>query len=233
MKMKKNERLGQEFVNKHGCVFKIIEYNSTKDVVVEFQDEFKHKQHTQYHVCLKGEVFNPFYRSVYGVGYLGVTKTKYSKREYHLWYDMIERCYSDKYPTYKDCIVCERWHCFSNFLEDITQIPGYTYWKENPKKRIALDKDVRGKNTRVYSLKNCCFLSCSDNTKERLKRVPVSTQELVSVDIKTGQVYYYESTMDAERDGFNRAGIWNCCQGKYSQHKGRKWFYKEQYEELI
>ena len=233
---KKNERLGQVFTNKYGCVFKIVEYNNTKDLIVEFQDEHKHRQHTQYSVCLKGEVFNPYFKSVYGVGYKGVTNYTGSQREYTLWHGMMGRCYSEKIqaknPTYVGCQVCERWHCFANFVEDLPLIKGYDLWKNNPSQRVSLDKDVLG-NSKIYSLETCCFITIEDNSRERNIRKPVGTRELVSVDIKTGQVYSYPSMMEAERQGFNRAGIWKCCKGDYSNHKERKWYYKEDYQEMV
>lgn len=35
---------------------------------------------------------------------------------YHLWYDMLKRCYCEKYklkyPTYRGCTVCQEWLVF-------------------------------------------------------------------------------------------------------------------------
>ena len=69
--MRKIDRVGESFVNQQGSPFTIIEYNSTKDVVVEFQDEFKARVHTTYHHCLRGGIKNPYAPSVFGVGCLG------------------------------------------------------------------------------------------------------------------------------------------------------------------
>ena len=35
----------------------------------------------------------------------------------------------------------------------------------------------------------------------------------------------WSSTLECERHGFNRAGIWFCCVGRHNQHKGYKWSY--------
>lgn len=53
------ERLGEERYNKNNCLMKIIEYNKTTDIVVEFQDEYKERVHTNYHHFVRGEVENP------------------------------------------------------------------------------------------------------------------------------------------------------------------------------
>ena len=40
---KKNERLGQIQYNNKGTLMKIVEYNNSRNVIVEFQDEYKIK----------------------------------------------------------------------------------------------------------------------------------------------------------------------------------------------
>lgn len=39
-------------------------------------------------------------------------------------------------------------------------------------------------------------------------------------------VKVWNSTMECKRHGFDRAGIWFCCTGKRSQHKGYRWSYE-------
>ena len=70
----KNEKLGETRKNKEslgGCEMKIIKYNRYKDITVEFQDKHKAKIHTTYQHFEKGDVKNPYYPSVHGVGYIG------------------------------------------------------------------------------------------------------------------------------------------------------------------
>ena len=40
---KKNERLGQIQYNNKGTLMKIVEYNNSRNMIVEFQDEYKIK----------------------------------------------------------------------------------------------------------------------------------------------------------------------------------------------
>ena len=170
---KKTDRTGEIGVSNEGCVIKIVKYNDTRDVIVEFQDEHKYRVHTSYQAFKKGKCKNPFYPSVYGHGYLGVDKEgnvpKMSELkdgksvhtwEYNKWMNMLRRCFDDKYkekyPTYKDATCCKRWLCFANFLEDFEILKNEYNWSED--ETLNLDKDILHKNNKVYSLENCVLV---------------------------------------------------------------------------
>lgn len=55
----KQKRLGEETYNNDNELMKIIEYNTAKDIVVEFQDENKTQKHTSYGSFIRGQVRNP------------------------------------------------------------------------------------------------------------------------------------------------------------------------------
>lgn len=228
--------VGEEFVNKKGCRFKIVVFNKRSDVIVEFLDEHKARVHTQYGNCLKGAVKNPFYPSVYNVGYLGVmsngekpvTKIKGKMtREYNVWVNMLQRVYSktwlEKHPTYKNITVCERWLCYSNFLEDLPYIVGYEYWRSNPNKRIGLDKDFSGKN--IYSLETTCFVDVDINADEAVRRHKTRKQ-VYGVNITTGKrTEIFNSINHAARSlGINRTGITQCINGQLQTYKDYYWY---------
>ena len=177
--VKENSRIGEVFTSNEGHEFKIIEYKGAWDVVIQFLDSHGYTKKIQYNKCKSGEVKNPFYPSVHGVGYLGVMsngevpKVSYNgkqTREYATWRNMLKRCYDfqslERNPTYQACSVVERWHSFSNFLEDMPKIENYPLWLNNPNQGISLDKDLKCKGDKVYSLETCCFLTRSDNAKE-------------------------------------------------------------------
>ena len=117
--------------------------------------------------------------SVYGIGindmpYGWTSKNKKENiRIYELWSKMLQRCYSnnenvrEKYKTYNDCCVCDRWLYLSNFVKDIQYIDGYQLWLNNPNKHISLDKDIKsnGKN-KCYCLEECMFVEQKDNSKQ-------------------------------------------------------------------
>ena len=72
---------------------------------------------------------------------------------YQTWKAMITRCYSvafhKKYPTYKDCTVCEEWKHFSNFKSWMEQ----QEWQGK-----ELDKDVLVKDNKLYGPDTCIFI---------------------------------------------------------------------------
>ena len=176
---KKADRIGETNVSNEGCVMKIVEYNNAKDIIIEFQDKYKYRLHTQYSNFKNGNCKNPYFPSVFGCGYLGVDKngdvpkTKELKdgkscftQEYQKWQSMLQRCFDDKYkeryPTYKGVTSCNRWLCYANFLGDLKALKKEYSWDENEK--LNLDKDILHKNNKIYSLENCILVPDWINT---------------------------------------------------------------------
>lgn len=110
---------------------------------------------------------------LYGIGYNSKTKgyitfkNKKKTREYALWQRIMERCYSEKFhkrsPTYINCKVCDRWHDYQNFCEDLPKIEGYELWLNND--NIHLDKDIKSKHleNKEYSIDTCKFVTPIEN----------------------------------------------------------------------
>ena len=116
-------RVGELYENTYGTKFIIVKYVNNKEVYIRFLDDFNYEVKTYMSAINKGEVKNPYDKTICGVGYIGVDSNgrliKGTTREYQLWRNMITRCYNEKAlnnePTYKNCKVCERWLCFANF----------------------------------------------------------------------------------------------------------------------
>ena len=72
---------------------------------------------------------------------------------YQRWFDMVRRCYSEKYhiskPTYIGCSVCAEWLYFSNFKK---------WYDENYIDGFHLDKDILVEGNKVYSPEFCRFV---------------------------------------------------------------------------
>ena len=145
-----------------GYEMKIIEYNNAKDIVIEFQDEYRTKIHTRYDCFKKGNIKNPYHKVICGIGYIGEGKYKTSDNKKHakaydVWIAMINRCYDpyylNKYPTYIDCYVCDEWHCFQNFAEWF-----YKNYYEVENETMHMDKDIICKGNKIYSPKTCIFV---------------------------------------------------------------------------
>ena len=247
--MAKKDRVGEVFVSNEGYEFIIIEYNCYSNVCIEFCDEYKVKIYTTYGVCKNGSIKNPYHKSICGVACVGLMsdgskpKTRENgkdSREYKVWYDMVKRCYSSKYheknPSYKDCEVCQRWLVFANFLEDIKSIEGYELWRDNPNQRIALDKDIKSSDSKVYCLENCCFVTQSENSKERYERCGnsfgVQPTKVYGVNVKTGEcTKVFNSINEASRElDIHISNISHCLNNYYGCKTvgGYKWFKVEE-----
>lgn len=140
----------------------IVECINKSNIVVEFQDEYKHRKNTTYSNFKKGEVRNPYDRTVYGVGMVGckyanwVYETKRHTDEYLTWNNMIQRCYSQKLkakqPAYTDVTCCEEWLNYENFYE------WYTENKYKVEGRLHLDKDILVTGNREYHPNKCLLV---------------------------------------------------------------------------
>ena len=173
MSSNKIDRTGETNVSKEGCIMKIVEYNNCDDIIIEFQEEHKYRLCTSYKHFKNGQCKNPFYPSVYGYGYLGVDKNSNVPKtsefkdgkwigtwEYDRWRKMLIRCFDNKLkerkPTYKDVTCCNRWLCFTNFLEDFAILKNEYNW--NVDEKLQLDKDILHKGNKIYSLENCVLV---------------------------------------------------------------------------
>lgn len=89
--------------------------------------------------------------------------TKHGKAEhplYHVWRNMMDRCYNNKHQSYKDyggrgISVCARWHNLELFIEDMQK--GYT-------KGTQID---RINNNGNYEPANCRWTTSKENARNR------------------------------------------------------------------
>lgn len=232
-------RTGEKFITNEGYEAIIIEYNNCNDFWIQFQDKYKVIRHyTSY--AKRENIVNPYHPSVCGVGCLGLMKDgskpktsdeyKHTK-EYTTWKSMITRCYSERElkrnPSYKDVTVCDRWLVFANFLEDLPLIEGYELWIKND--GYALDKDLKGNNSKVYSLNMCCFISLNNNSKEAINRNGNPRKnyngfKVYGINITTGEktkVFY--SIREAQKE-MNVNGISRCIKGEWKTSGGYRWY---------
>ena len=139
--------------------FKIIKYNNSKNVEIQFLNT-GYEALVQLCNVKSGEVKDPYSPSVYGVGVLGA---KYQSRvsgvltkEYDLWKSMLQRCYSDaikkKRPTYEGCEVSDNFKSYEYFYEWCHNQIGFGECG------FQLDKDLLAKGNKVYSENTCVFI---------------------------------------------------------------------------
>ena len=173
--------VGKVCKSKSSGDFKILKYNNAKEVEIQF---LKTGYKTVVHLgsIKSGEVKDPYIPSVYSVGILGAkypskvngVKTK----EYTLWQNMLERCYSitlkKKKPTYESCEVSDNFKSYEYFYEWCHKQIGFgnEYWQ--------LDKDLLIKGNRVYSESTCVFIPQEIN-KILVKREALRGEYLIGV----------------------------------------------------
>ena len=154
-------RVNETNLNTQGTKMTIIKYKNNKDITVCFEDGYI-AEHVTYKNFQNGTIFNPYCKNIYNIGYFGVGKYKsrinnIETKEYSYWYDMLKRCYDEKYQnkniSYKGCSVCEEWHNFQNFAKWFNE----NYY-EVDNERMELDKDILFKGNKVYSPNTCIFV---------------------------------------------------------------------------
>ena len=165
MSVKKINRIGERSFSNQGYEMLIIEYHNNKNVIIEFQDEYKAKARCSYIHFKNGQVNNPYHKSVYGIGFIGDGKysNKTHAKIYAEWIDLIRRCFDkdfkNKYTTYKDCILEDYLLCFQNFAkwyeENYYEVEGEI---------MALDKDILFKGNKIYSRDTIMFVPQRINT---------------------------------------------------------------------
>ena len=153
-----NSMVGKIYQSNNCGKFKVVEYNSSTSVVVEFLDT-EYRTTVQKTSILLGQVRDRLVPSLYGIGIIGDTPTKENgkfTKLYTAWKGMLERCYTEKSlskcPTYLGCSVSDN---FKNF----------TFFKEWAEKQVGsdkdgwnLDKDILVRGNKIYSEDTCCFV---------------------------------------------------------------------------
>ena len=174
---------------------------------------------------------------VYGNGINNMSRGWASENElndrvYRIWRCMIRRCYDKKYkekhPTYKNCIVCDRWLLLSNFVHDFKSIDGYDEEKFL-NGELELDKDIKTNGVnKEYSLENCTWVSHIENVRQAMKTRdrygenhpmynkrgkdnPLSIK-IAQYDKKENLIKVWDCSQDIKRElKINNGNIISCC----------------------
>ena len=158
--MKKKDYVGLKSVNNFGSKIEIIAYRNAKDVDIYFE-EYNYIVKSRYSHFKNGDIKCPYERRFYNVGFMGKGIYKddnNNKKCFHVWTDMLRRCYDvngkyyDRYGAI-GCRVCEEWLCFQNFAEWY-----YNNYYEIDNKVMNLDKDILIKGNKIYLPKTCIFV---------------------------------------------------------------------------
>lgn len=156
----------EDFTNNAGFGGKIISKKANK-CVVQF-NETGYTATVLIHNVRRGKISDPYSKTVLGIGYLGEYELlPYWKQAKQLWSNMMKRCYNPKdYMGYFGrCFVDARWHCFANFLTDISKLENFEMWLNASETGLKynLDKDLKVPDNKVYSRELCMFVTEYEN----------------------------------------------------------------------
>ena len=212
---------------------KIIEYRNAKDIDIYFPQYNWTFKHGRYSHFKEGSIICPYEKRFRGIGYLGEGeyKTRENNKEtrcYHEWMKILQRCYDssyqEKYPTYKDCIICEEWMCYQNFAEWYYN----NYYTINNEK-MEIDKDILCKGNKIYSPQTCIIVP------QRINKLFTKSNKLRG-DLPIG-VYYnkqnkkYRSQINKIENGKKQRvylGLYNTPQEAFESYKKAKENYIKQ-----
>ena len=169
-------------------------------------------------------------------------ENEWNKKVYQTWHDMIKRVYSErvqkKRPSYINTTLQLEMHWLSYFVEHIDEIEGYDE-EDFLNGKLELDKDIKtnGKN-KEYSLKNCMFVSKSENCKQSGKtgdkkyvREMNKKEKSIKVeqyDYKMNLIKIWNSISDVKRElGYDTGAISKCCRFWEVNCDKEKWYEKE------
>lgn len=104
-----------------------------------------------------GTVFDRYFPTVCGVGYLGdhptVNEDGTTTKEYTSWRCMLERCYGNKeLESYKYCIVSEEFHNASYFKDWYNKQVGAH------REDFHIDKDILSSDCKIYAEDTCVLV---------------------------------------------------------------------------
>lgn len=154
-------KVGTEYTNKYGDKVIIKHIKNVNEITIYFKEYDFTKQ------CRERDLLGskcPYSKSVYGVGYLGLDFYRYKGigkfKPYERWRNMLKRCYfkCKKHKCYETIDVCKEWHNFSVFYK--WYMKNYYEIKDTT---MTLDKDIKVKNSFIYSPETCIFIPQSIN----------------------------------------------------------------------
>lgn len=155
-----------------------------------------------------------------------------------MWKAMWRRCYDPKdcgYLRYIDSIIHDDFRLFSNYLVWLKLQPRFEEFCSTCHEVIwNIDKDIKCPGNRNYYPEFMILLTKSDNSKEAILRNPSCHKKdfhsknrvpIIGINIKDNTIIILKSSYESKDLGFNPSNITNVLKGRWSTHKGYKWYY--------
>jgi len=158
------KRIGERYTSKEGYSLEIVDGGSRITHCTVLIDN-KVRRHLSYVDVKRGRVKNPFHRSVYGIGFVGVgeytrSKNRIHTKAYNAWHGMILRStpkYAETHPNHQPSKVCEEWHNFQNFAK--WYIDTRAKWKNiDGYDSLELNSSLLSPKDGLYSPSTCLMI---------------------------------------------------------------------------
>lgn len=168
-------RVGTTVVSNEGYIMTCTVYKTYSNIRIKFEHGCEIT--TTWGNFSKGQVKNPYHKSVVDVGYFGEGIYKgrgKDNKAYATWSYMLRRCYSEEHlsrdPSYRGCYVDKTWHNYQNFCKWF-----YDNYYEVDGEKMNLDKDILIKGNKVYAPSTCIFVP------ERLNKLIIKSDSIRGV----------------------------------------------------
>lgn len=214
--------IGTTYKTNEGYIVEIIEYFSSKNCSIKFENGFIIND-VDFCNVRNGGIKNPYHRAVKNVGFIGQGKfkgtTDYKKSlSYQRWVKVIERghCpkFKAKHPTYKDVTVCEEWHNFQNFAAWFEENYNPEYMQD-----WDLDKDIICKDCKIYSPETCAFVPKEINSL--FKKEEIGRKSKISTGVRLTKSQKYSAYMSKNNKQI-RLGTFNTPEEAIDAYKTAK-----------
>ena len=220
-------KVGQYLTSKVSGAFRLIRQGKNLEGranwVVQFTDT-GYMREASYRDLQSLSISDPFFRSVFEVGYYG--EQDYSDPHHEVlvntWRDMIRRCYyknSKSYKSYgaKGVHVSEDWHCFATFQKEVKTLPGWPLKVVYPSD-YSLDKDVLWASNR-YGVDTCKWASDFEQGYNTSTSRPFTATSQEDVEVT------FPTIGDSNRThGLNLSAVSRCLLGALKTHHGYRNF---------
>lgn len=159
----KIDRTGCKNTNFQGLEMEVLEYYSSENMTVKFQDGWI-RRNVAYKEFKSGSVKNLLHKDIYGVACIGEGQytarvNKKMSKCYRNWFNMLTMCYGSedvnvRANTYLNKVtVCEEWLNYQNFAEWFYKNFDPSYMND-----WHIDKDLLSGGSLIYSPETCCFI---------------------------------------------------------------------------
>ncbi len=145
---------------------------------------------------------------------------------YMLWYNMMKRCYNPNFERYKDyggvgCVVCDEWKNLNGFIQTIDLVDGFDINKIL-KGELCLDKDIKVKGNKIYSVANCKFVLKKENNKFK----PNQQKTIIGIS-PDGKIFEFVNQSEFSKNhNLSQGKISDCANNKITKYKGWTFYFK-------